>query len=222
MAKKKYLIIQPHSDDALFSAGHLIFSDKDVSILTVENNAKRIAEDEKLYEFLGKNWNHLSVEFDDQCFYGFHKQYKTLNEQNAKDYLTEYFGKDKLKEIRKAVEKFVSDFISKSKKEVVIYVPWGVGHPFHLFVRSTIEKKFGESNIIRFYRDFPHSYKRRANQQVTEQLLEFELYKNYPVEEFADIKWDLAKKFYKSQSGLLWFEQGYIKKNLPEEVYVRK
>lgn len=222
MAKKKYLIIQPHSDDALFSVGHLIFSDKDVEILTVENNAKRVSEDEKLYDFLAKPWSHLSVEFDDQCFYGFHKQYKTLNEKNAKDYLTEYFGKDKLKEIRKAIEKFVADVISKSKKEVVIYVPWGVGHPFHLFVRSVVENKFGENNIIRCYRDFPHSYKRRAGQQVNEQLEDYELYKSYPVEEFADVKWDLARKFYKSQSGLLWFEQNYIKKNLPEEVYVRR
>lgn len=222
MSKKKYLIVQPHSDDALFSVGHLIFSDKETEILTVENNAKRIEEDRKLYEFLGKPWSHLSVDFEDQSFYGFHKQFKTLNEDNGEKYLIEYFGKEKLKEIRKAIEKRISNIISKSKKEVIIYVPWGVGHPFHLFVRNIIEKKFGEENIIRFYRDFPHSYKRRAKQQVDEQLLEFEIYKNYKVEEFADIKWELARKFYKSQSGLLWFEQGYIKKNLPEEVYVRK
>lgn len=220
--KMKYLIISPHSDDALFSVGHLIFSDKDVSILTVENNQKRVAEDEKLYEFLGKNWHHLSVDFDDQSFYGFHKQYNSLNVENGRDYLTEYFGEEKLKEIQKAIEKFVSNFIKKSDKEVVVYLPWGVGHPFHLFVREVVENKFGDSNKIRCYRDFPHSYKRRASQQVSEQLLEYNLYKKYPVEDFADIKWELAKKFYKSQSGLLWFEQGYIKKNLPEEIYIRK
>ena len=220
MKKKKYLIVQPHSDDALFSAAHLIFSDKDVSILTVENNAKRVAEDQKLYEFLGRNWNHLSVEFDDQSFYGFHKRYKTLNLQNCKEYLTEYFGAEKLNEIKDAIIDFISKFIKKSGADVTIFAPWGVGHPFHLFVRDVIEDKFSGIVKIFFYRDFPHSYKRRAMQQVEEQKAEYKLFKSYPVEDFADIKWEAAKKFYKSQSGLFWFEQGYIKKNLPEEVYV--
>ena len=219
---KKILVIQPHSDDALFSVSHLIFSDKNISILTIENNPKRVSEDEKLYEFLGKNYHHLSVDFNDQCFYDFHKQYKSLNIKNGNDFLKEYFGEEKLKEIRKAVEKFVSNFINKSKGKVVIYIPWGIGHPFHLFIREVVENAFGKKQEIRFYRDFPHSYKRRALQQVSEESLNFELYKKYPVEDFADIKWDLARRFYKSQSGLLWFEQGYIKKNLPEEVYVRK
>lgn len=218
---KKYLIISPHSDDALFSVGHLIFSDKDVSILTVENNPKRIEEDRKLYEFLSRNWNHLSVEFDDQCFYDFHKKYKSLNVSNGHDFLTEYFGRDKLEEIRKAIEGFVQNFINNSKKNVIIYIPWGVGHPFHLFVREVVYNKF-KKNPIRYYRDFPHSYKRRATQQVNEQLLDYDLFKSYSVEEFADIKWQLARKFYKTQSGLLWFEQNYIKKNLPEEIYIRK
>lgn len=219
---KKILIIQPHSDDALFSVSHLIFSDRDISILTIENNSKRVSEDEKLYEFLGKNYHHLSVDFNDQCFYDFHKQYKSLNSKNGNDFLKEYFGEKKLDEIRKSVENFVSNFINKSKGRVVIYVPWGIGHPFHLFIREVIEYAFSKKQEIRFYRDFPHSYKRRASQQIAEESLNFDLYKKYPVEDFADIKWDLARRFYKSQSGLLWFEQGYIKKNLPEEVYVRK
>ena len=218
----KFLIIQPHSDDALFCVSHLIFSDKDVSILTVENNPKRISEDEKLYEFLGKNYNHLSVDFNDQSFYKFYKQYSGLNNKNGNDFMKEYFGKEKLDEIRNAIEKFVSKFINKSKNKVVIYVTWGIGHPFHLFVREIVESAFSEKCEIRFYRDFPHSYKRRAAQQIAEESLNFDLYKKYPVEDFADIKWDLARRFYKSQSGVLWFEQGYIKKNLPEEVYVRK
>ena len=55
MAKKKIklLCVQPHSDDVLFSASHFLFDDKyEVEILTIENNTKRVAEDEKLYEFL--------------------------------------------------------------------------------------------------------------------------------------------------------------------------
>ena len=147
---KKILIIQPHSDDALFSVSHLIFSDRDISILTIENNPKRVSEDEKLYEFLGKNYHHLSVDFNDQCFYDFHKQYKSLNSKNGNDFLKEYFGEKKLDEIRKSVENFVSNFINKSKGRVVIYVPWGIGHPFHLFIREVIEHAFSKKQEIRF------------------------------------------------------------------------
>ena len=75
---------------------------------------------------------------------------------------------------------------------------------------------------ILYYRDFPHSYKKRAKQQVLEQLKDFTIKESFPVVNFHDIKWQLAKKFYKSQSGLLWYEQGYIAKQLPEEIYVRK
>ncbi len=220
MKNVKYLIVQPHSDDALFSVAHLLFSDKDVAILTVENNGKRVEEDRKLYEFLGKPYQHLKVEFDDQSFYGFYKQYKSLNPTNCVEYLTNYFGEEKLKEIKEALKDYLTKFLSKNDN-VRIFTPWGIGHPFHMFV-STIVGKFAKKAKIFYYRDFPHSYKQRAKEQVKEQLVDYELYKSYPVTEIADIKWDLAKRFYKSQSGLLWFEQNYIKKNLPEEVYVKK
>ena len=44
-SKQKLLLVQPHSDDILFSCSYFLFSDKyDVEVLTVENNEKRIAE----------------------------------------------------------------------------------------------------------------------------------------------------------------------------------
>ena len=73
-----------------------------------------------------------------------------------------------------------------------------------------------------YYREFPHSYKRRSQTQVNKQKKEYKLLSSTPVEDFDDVKWELAKKFYKSQSSLLWFEQGYINKRIPEEVYVNK
>ena len=82
-------------------------------------------------------------------------------------------------------------------------------------------KIVGKENLW-YYRDFPHSYKKRAKSQVVAQLEDYELKESVSVAEFHDVKWDLAKKFYKSQSGLLWFEQGYIKKQLPEDIYVKK
>jgi hypothetical protein len=72
-----------------------------------------------------------------------------------------------------------------------------------------------------YYREFPHSYKKRSRVQVEKQQQVYELIHSFSVTEFDDVKWQLAKKFYKSQSSLLWFEQGYIKKQLPEEIYMK-
>lgn len=221
MKKKKILCVQPHSDDILFSASHFLFdSDRfDVSVLTIEPNPKRIAEDEKLYGFLGIPYQHLDVEFDDQSFYGFHKKYHEVTSENAVEWLTEYFGEEKIDEIRHAILDFFRKFRRKNP-DTQILVPWGVGHPFHIFVRDVIEEE--ANRPLWYYRDFPHSYKKRAGSQVLFQLQNFDLLNSTDVADFADVKWDLAKKFYKSQSGLLFFEQGYIKKNLPEDIYVRK
>ena len=44
--KRKYLIIAPHSDDALFSCSHvLLLPEYEVQVLTVENDEKRVKED---------------------------------------------------------------------------------------------------------------------------------------------------------------------------------
>ena len=224
MAKKKIklLCVQPHSDDVLFSASHFLFDERyEAEILTIENNAKRVAEDEKLYEFLGVPYHHLSVEFDDQSFYGFHKKYVEVTSQNAVEWLNEFFGEETLEKICEEIICFIKQFCVKHS-DVQIVVPWGVGHPFHVFVRDAIELATDGKKNLWYYRDFPHSYKKRAKSQVEAQLEDYTLKESVPVAEFHDVKWDLAKKFYKSQSGLLWFEQGYIKKQLPEDIYVKK
>lgn len=225
MGKVKYLIIQPHSDDALFSASHQVLSSHDVTVLTVEHNAKRCEEDKKLYEFLGHPWHHLNVEFDDQSYYGYKKQNDTLNVELGRAYLGEFFGYSVLQDVEKELTDFIKKFVKTAKKKgkkAVVYVPLGVGHPFHIFVRDVVENCEDDFEL-RFYRDFPHSYKRRSQKQMKDEIAaNYELCKSYDITESADVKWELAKKFYKTQSGLLWFEQGYIKKNLPEEVYVKK
>ena len=224
MAKKtiKLLCIQPHSDDVLFSASHFLFDDRyETEVLTIENNAKRVAEDERLYEFLGIPYHHLKVEFDDQSFYGFHKKYAEVTSENSIEWLNEFFGEELVSKIKAGIVKFIKNF-RKKHPDVQILVPWGVGHPFHVFVRDTIHEAVGEEMELWYYRDFPHSYKKRAKSQVLAQLETYELLESVPVKDFHDVKWDLAKKFYKSQSGLLWFEQGYIGKKLPEDIYVLK
>ena len=218
---KKLLLVQPHSDDILFSCSHLLFDDSyEKEVLTIENNSKRIAEDERLYQFLGIPFHHLEVEFDDQSYYGYPKQYKEVTVEQSYTYLREFFDSYTLNEIEDAVEKFLSKFFKRNKVEdVTVVAPWGVGHPFHLFIRDVLEKKI---SVMWYYREFPHSYKRRSQAQVDKQKKEYKLLSSTPVEDFDDVKWELAKKFYKSQSSLLWFEQGYINKRIPEEVYVNK
>lgn len=210
----KYLIVQPHSDDALFSCAHPILGDNfEVQILTVENNVKRIKEDVALYDFLGIPFHHLSVEFDDESYYGYFKQYKGVNHLDAISYLENYFGEDKLEEIRRALLDFVKKF-KKEHPDFQIIAPMGIAHPFHYFIHDVLLDK-----AELFYREFPHSYKKRSQPQMLQALTQFKLVREIPVKDIHDIKFELAKKFYKTQSGLLWFEQGYIKKELPEELY---
>lgn len=217
---KKLLIIQPHSDDALFSAAHLLFSENyDKEVLTIENNQKRVAEDTKLYNFLEIPYHHLEVPFEDNSFYSFHKKYKDVNSENAEEHLINYFGADTVEAIRNEIIAFLQKYMKRIKDDCKIVIPWGVGHPMHIFVRDCVESVVPAEKLL-YYRDFPHSYKKRAKTQVAEQLKEYKLKESVPVDEFHDAKWELAKKFYKSQSGLLWFEQGYIGKQLPEEIYV--
>ena len=212
-------MIQPHSDDILFSCSHVLFADEyDCEILTIENNPKRVSEDKKLYEFLELPYHHLKVDFDDQSYYSFHKKYDDVTTENSYEHLNEFFGDGVLDEIELRFCKFIKKFTEKHGKDIVFIVPWGVGHPFHMFVKDICEKYLPKKNML-FYREFPHSYKRRSQKQVERQKKEYKLLNQVSVEPFADVKWDLAKKFYKSQSGLMFYEQGYIKKNLPEELY---
>ena len=217
--KQKYLIIAPHSDDALFCCSHvLFFPEYEVQVLTVENDEKRVSEDAKLFEFLNIPFHHLELDFKDESYYGYNKAYpKGITLENAYKYLNEYFGRETLSEIEDTLIEWVRKFLKKNKGYKIL-APWGVGHPFHFFVRETLQSGFSDMD---YYREFPHSYKRRSQAQVEEQRKDWYLERSVPVEEFADIKWKLASKFYRSQSGLLFYEQSYIKKNLPEEIWRR-
>ena len=216
MDKKKLLLIQPHSDDILFSASHFLFQPQyEVHVLTVENDPKRITEDQRLYDFLGIPFSHLELDFRDESYYGFHKKYKEVTVDTAYEWLNEYFGRDTLNEIEDAIKERVSEFLS-SHRGYTIVSPWGVGHPFHLFVKETLETVV---SYLWYYREFPHSYKRRSAHQVEVQSAVNPLHHSVPTSEFHEVKFKLASKFYRSQSGLLFYEQNYIKKVLDEEIY---
>jgi hypothetical protein len=217
--KQKLLLIQPHSDDILFSSSYFILhpDEYECEVLTIENNPKRIKEDKALYEFLGIKHYNLNVAFDDQSYYGYHKQYKEVTAEDSIVYLQEYFGKKVLSEIEAQLKQFIDNY-NKTHKAYIVVAPWGIGHPFHLYIRMIVEQNIGD---VLYYREFPHSYKKRSKIQVIKQQEICRLLHSFDLKECNDVKWQLAKKFYKSQSSLLWFEQGYIKKQLPEEIYMK-
>lgn len=219
----KLLCIQPHSDDLLLSAASVLFNSEkfDSHILCVENDPKRISEDEKLYKFLGLPYQHLCVDFCDKSYYEFFHQNKVCDSATALTFCEEYFGVEVLNNIREALIGAVNAFLSKNKGAQIL-APLGIGHPFHLFVHDVIEGAFDHKALITYYREFPHSYKRRNQAQMKSAAEMYALSAQVPVVDFADVKWALASKFYRTQSGLLFYEQGYIKKNLPEEFYGEK
>lgn len=219
--KQKLLIVQPHSDDILFScSGFLFLPNYEVEVLTIENNKKRIAEDTKLFDFLQIPFYHLNVDYDDESYYAYHNTYKKteLTVEKAYNCLIDCCGRDILDEFEQQIEEFLTKY-KKSHKDFIVVSPWGIGHPFHLFVREIIQRNI--SNLW-YYREFPHSFKRMAKEQVANQLNDYKLIQKIPIEDFADIKWSLGKKFYKTQSSMFFYEKGYMDKNIPEEIYVRK
>lgn len=216
--KKSVLILSPHSDDVVFSA-FCYLSERDkydkIVIFTVENDPKRIAEDKLLEDIFGIKVIHGTVLENDKSYYEFYETNKVFSYDEADSTMKKVYGKQHLKEIRRELEN-VCDKYSDKGYEIVTCL--GLGHPAHWFVRRCTENY---ANL--YYRDFPHSYKRKTQECYKETLLDFELKESIQLSpEEHEVKWTVAKSVYKSQSSLLWFEKGYIDKNLPEEYYVKK
>lgn len=217
---KKILLIQSHSDDILFSASKFLFNKEDYSdivILTVENDEVRNLEDKALSDLFGVKNVHLKELKNDLSYYNYYKDNKkrTFNFPDSLTSLEEHLGKKQMNKISKELNKSVDKYISKGYK---IICNLGVGHPLHYFVRKCIESK-----VDLFYRDFPHSYKRKTKDCMENELLDFKLKETYEQEvvEHSD-KWEVAYQIYKTQRSLLFFEKGYIDKRLPEEYYVKE
>ena len=218
MKTEKLLLIQPHSDDILFSCSHFLFLPQyEVQVLTVENDPKRIAEDEKLFEFLNIPFHHLDINFIDDSYYGYYKKsgFAEMSDRQSEQFLYEYYENGVLDNLGNSLINFIEDFLQKFP-DYKIVSPLGIGHPFHHWVFSFLSC-YGHTEFC--YREFPHSYKRKAKKHLESRLLKFELFSSVDVSEFDEVKWKLASKFYRSQSGLLFYEQGYIKKRLNEEIY---
>lgn len=222
MSKKKQnlLLIQPHSDDIIFSASNFLKEREkygQVVILTIEYNEKRLKEDELLCKEFDVDLMTLKTKVSSE---NFHKEYyseqKLMSDDSAMSFCHLKLGENKLKRLSKELDDTLSFFSSENFKIVTCL---GVGHPFHWLTR-----KLTEDWASLFYRDFPHSYKRRNKEYfVGITCTKFKLKESHELsglkEDDGAGKFQYVKDFYKSQSSLLFFEQGYINKMLPEEYY---
>lgn len=215
----KVLIIQPHSDDAILSCSKFIF-DKDFSakVLTVEYNEVRLKEDENLYNFIKVKQISLKTKTKCESYTDFFNEFgksAVLSDENVIPFYEKRIGK-------KNIEKLRNELLSKVNRYMdfgyMILCPMGVGHPYHYFVRYLLRTI--EDNFI-FYREFPHSYKRKAKEQFENEMSNMELLCENSDAEINSIKYKIAQKFYKTQSGFFFYEQGNIQKLYPEEFYVK-
>ena len=222
------IIIQPHSDDALFCCYGLLAFDKNAEVITVENDPKRIKEDNDLYDTLGVKHSHLNTRYKDESYYAYFPKRKKgeprvprrkVELESSIQCLQEQFGKDGYDSLLSEVERLVKEI---DKASNFIYLPAGIGHPSHLVVRHLFESSIEHAKIV-YYRDFPHSYRRSSKEQLDEFAAKYPCKMEIQLsEEDHKLKWWLAGKFYRSQSGLMFYEQNYIKKNMPEEFYIRE
>ncbi len=219
--KRKVLLVQPHSDDVLFSASKFLFDKKQydkIVLFTVEGgDEKRVAEDKILCDTVGVDkYINSNIEFTDNSYYTYYKdlKFKNFNIENSKICLEKEFGKKFLKELKKDIRKIVKSY---KKKEYDVVVCLGIGHPMHWFVRNCIEE-FADI----YYRDFPHSYKRKGLVGLEEATEGLKLHTEWLDEDLHELKFETAYQVYKSQRSLLFFEKGYIDKQLPEEFYVKE
>lgn len=213
MKKNNLLLIQPHSDDIIFSASKFLYEREkydEVIILTVEYDEKRLEEDKKLCEKFNVELLTLDTKVSSL---NFHKEYYNLH--------TEMDVKSAWKFCESKIGSIDLDLLSRELDELLTLIKptykivtcLGVGHPFHFLV-TKLTKEYADL----FYRDFPHSYKKRNKAYfngITNS--EFQLKNTFDINNFD--KFSLVKECYKSQSSLLFFEKNYIDKMLPEEYY---
>lgn len=217
MAKQNILLVQPHSDDILFSASKFLFN-KDkygkVKILTIENgNEKRVKEDIELCNLFDIKFDNLGINFEDDSYYHYYQKHKIFLSENCDEILLDRYGSDFLDELKSKLRKYVK---KHKRLDYEIIVCFGCGHPMHYFVKECIKDL---SDL--FYRDFPHSYKRKTKLDF-ENNTEFILESEYFDEDEHKVKFDIAYQIYKTQRSLLFFEKGYIDKKISEQFYKLK
>jgi hypothetical protein len=215
---KNVLLISPHSDDILFSASkYLMNRDNygDIVLFTIENDEKRLKEDAELCELFDMTLIHGEMLLGDKSYYEYYNvlKNKVFDYEEAESCLLNLYGKKFLKELKREIRHYVKRYSSEGYEIVVCL---GIGHPMHHFVRKSVED-LADS----FYRDFPHSYKRKTQKCYEETCNEFKLDSEFDTTDTNETQFSIAYNIYKTQRSLLFFEKGYMDKKLPEQYYVK-
>lgn len=212
---KRALIISPHSDDAILCCGHILLGDDyEATVLTVECNPRRLAEDRKLCEFIERP--HATPTLPDFIDDLYPEYFRTkgrtavLTREDVRAFYETRLSIP-LDTLRRELRSAVADY---GHDGYTVFGPMGVGHPFHLLINEMIADLCDY-----YYREFPHSYKRRAQTQFADETQSLKRAWVCADPDVHEVKMALAQKFYRSQSGFFFYEQGSIKKQYPEEIY---
>lgn len=187
--KKNYYFISPHLDDAILSAGGLIYDLKDkgkVKIITVFTNGdelllKRKIEDKNVCRYLGVGYLHLG--FTDVLW----RNNPNLREERNLEIAIAY----KLKET------------IKNDKNTIIFVPLSIGNHFdHKIVNKICRDNY--TDVI-YWEDYPYNLTNKLPAEFIKKnnLSYFEYKKNLFIKE-------KLIKFYRSQIPILFGDKPMI------------
>ena len=211
--KKKILIVQPHSDDALISLFTLINDKKNtVHILTIEKDEKRFQEDLKI----PLHFSNVTIlpAFGEPAHFSARGPYYKL--RNAKKmtgrdfsrYYSRLMKTPRYSYWKRKLRKKIRGYINKGFD---VFLPCGIGHPEHWLVTNAIE---GIQTY--FYRDLPHAVKRKNKNELEKFIHGKRVAMN---NRSPKIKLRKLKKIYKSQRILFWYDEKNVMMN--EIIYAR-
>jgi hypothetical protein len=200
------LIISPHPDDAFLSLSNFLANaDGDVLVVTFEGDEMEALN---LSNWFKIKTLYISVPEGDLNYYSFYKTHNKGKLFNANEIMKNFSEEDFLQKI-----KDIKDFSDE------VYLPLGVGHPYHYFLKLAFEKIFKDKAKIFYYQDYFHSLKKTFALQLLEATKDKKLFSELPP---TDNKKDLFLKLFPSQRGYFWFEKRFFDLNPKEKIWVMK
>jgi len=205
--KRKVLIVQPHSDDALISLFTLINNKKNtVHILTIEKDEKRFKEDLKI----PLHFSNVTVlptfgtptPFSARGAYYTLRNAKKMTGSDFRRYYSRLMKTSRYSNWKRKLRKKIRSYINKGFD---VILPCGIGHPEHWLVTNAVS---GINTY--FYRDLPHAVKRR-NKDALEKFIHGK--KVVVNNRSTKMKLRKLKRIYRSQSMLFWYDEKKVMMN---------
>lgn len=212
MLKRKFVIVQPHSDDAYLSCmGLLKTSPVSKVILTLEKDMVRVEEDRKLERIFNNLFvTYLLSGLPDKSYKDYRQKFKTVDGDSVVAYYSEKYGDEFLKLIQ-----HIGEILDTWEDEgYFLILPLGIGHPFHVLIYELFKDKADY-----FYREFPHAWKRKNLLAYEERTRDKKLVYTFDDKETLSQKEEIFKSVYKSQSAFAFFEASKFRKLYTEELW---